>query len=512
MEQGERAELTDLLGIGDPRAIDPAVAWRPRSPRDRLRVPVGLGDSGRPIELDIKPAALDGMGPHGMVVGEGKTGLLRTLLYGFALTHAPDDLNFLLVDSGDGRSFRDLDQLPHTSAVVTDLKPELVDRLCDTLAGELTRRQALLHAAGPYTSRDTYTDARIEGAPLDPMPSLLVVIDGFSELLGSSPDFAALLVQIGRVGRGLGVHLLLAADRLEDGRLRGLDGYLAYRFGLRTNTAAESRAVIGVPDAHEQPDHPGIAYLKAGTDTLERFRAAEVSPEAARTIGERLRGKGTPAYRIWPPPLDEPPNLDTLLPPERTTGGLRIPVAVVDKPFEHRQDALWLDLSGDRGNVAIVGRARSGKTTLLRSLIEALTTTHTPNQVRFALPSAVTELTASLEQRMHHRSPFPPDVFLVIDGWSAGALPTEHEPAVAALAAHGGGCGIHVIATAERWDEFPAAVKKLFQTRLELRLDDPAGSDVHPRLAANVPGDRPGRGLTADKLHFLGALPADPRQ
>ncbi|TKS94577.1 hypothetical protein, partial [Streptomyces galbus] len=74
--------------------------------------------------------------------------------------------------------------------------------------------------------------------------------DEFSELLTAKPDFIETFVQIGRIGRSLGVHLLLASQRLEEGRLRGLETHLSYRIGLRTFSAAESRAALGVPDAY----------------------------------------------------------------------------------------------------------------------------------------------------------------------------------------------------------------------------------------------------------------------
>ncbi len=96
-----------------------------------------------------------------------------------------------------------------------------------------------------------------------PLPSLLIVCDEFSELLTAKPDFIDMFVQIGRVGRSLGVHLLLASQRLEEGRLRGLDTHLSYRIGLRTFSAKESRVVLGVPDAFELPRAPGHGYLQA---------------------------------------------------------------------------------------------------------------------------------------------------------------------------------------------------------------------------------------------------------
>ena len=107
-----------------------------------------------------------------------------------------------------------------------------------------------------------------EPAPAPPEPAwrrfrrLLVVVDEFSELLAAQPDLIDLFVAIGRLGRSLGVHLLLASQRLEEGRLRGLDSHLSYRIGLRTFSAQESRTVLGVPDAYELPTEPGNGYLK----------------------------------------------------------------------------------------------------------------------------------------------------------------------------------------------------------------------------------------------------------
>ena len=110
-----------------------------------------------------------------------------------------------------------------------------------------------------------------------PMPSLFIVVDEFSEMLTAKPEFIDLFVAIGRLGRSLGLHLLLASQRLEEGRLRGLESHLSYRVGLRTFSAAESRTVLGVPDAYELPAVPGLGYLKPDQSTLLRFKAAYVS-------------------------------------------------------------------------------------------------------------------------------------------------------------------------------------------------------------------------------------------
>jgi S-DNA-T family DNA segregation ATPase FtsK/SpoIIIE len=365
-------EFTDLLNLGDAASVDTKRTWRTRSLAERLRVPIGLGEDGRPVMLDLKEAAQEGMGPHGLCVGatgSGKSELLRTLVLGLAVTHSSETLNFVLADFKGGATFAGMAQMPHVAAVITNLADDLtlVDRMGDSIRGELNRRQELLRDAGNYANIHDYEKARAAGAPLQPIPSLVLVIDEFSELLTAKPDFIEMFVQIGRIGRSLGVHLLLASQRLEEGRLRGLETYLSYRIGLRTFSAAESRAALGVPDAYELPNVPGSGFLKYGTNEMVRFKAAYVSgtyrsgsPQASFGAGQlpvdrrpvlftaaevpvqytavpqqrtespdiddaladtvldvivrRLEAQGPAAHQVWLPPLDSPPSLDGLLP------------------------------------------------------------------------------------------------------------------------------------------------------------------------------------------------------
>ncbi|MFI9243330.1 type VII secretion protein EccCa [Streptomyces sp. NPDC053086] len=366
-------EFTDLLGLGDAASVDTKRTWRPRALAERLRVPIGLGEDGRPVMLDLKEAAQEGMGPHGLCVGatgSGKSELLRTLVLGLAVTHSSETLNFVLADFKGGATFAGMAQMPHVAAVITNLADDLtlVDRMGDSIRGELNRRQEMLRDAGNYANIHDYEKARAAGAPLQPIPSLVLVIDEFSELLTAKPDFIEMFVQIGRIGRSLGVHLLLASQRLEEGRLRGLETYLSYRIGLRTFSAAESRAALGVPDAYELPNVPGSGFLKFGTDEMVRFKAAYVSgvyragpqraalpggqlpvdrrpvlftaaevpvqysaipqqrtrsePEVDEALADtvldvivrRLEAQGPAAHQVWLPPLESPPSLDALLP------------------------------------------------------------------------------------------------------------------------------------------------------------------------------------------------------
>ncbi|MGB6180539.1 MAG: type VII secretion protein EccCa [Rhodococcus sp. (in: high G+C Gram-positive bacteria)] len=274
--------LDRLLGIADVGTYDVEAMWTPRSLDDFLNVPFAVGPDGSPIRLNLKESAQEGMGPHGLCVGatgSGKSEVLRTMVLSQAICHSPDRLALVLVDYKGGAAFAGLDQLPHTAAMVDNLSDGtgLVDRLHDALLGEMRRRQRVLQEAGSLPNVTEYNRRRDAGQALDPLPDLLVVIDEFGEILTAKPDFIDLFVQIGRIGRSIGVHLLLATQRLEEGRLRGLESHLSYRIGLRTFSAQESRAAIGEKDAHELPPIPGSGILKVDPDIFDRFKAAYVS-------------------------------------------------------------------------------------------------------------------------------------------------------------------------------------------------------------------------------------------
>ncbi|WP_416876306.1 type VII secretion protein EccCa [Kitasatospora sp. SC0581] len=618
-------DFTDMMSSGDPGSFDVARSWRPRAQHERMRVPIGVGANGEHVYLDIKEAALEGMGPHGLCVGatgSGKSELLRTLVLALAMTHSSEILNFVLADFKGGATFSGMADMPHTSAVITNLEGELtlVDRMRDAIEGELHRRQELLRSAGNYANIHEYERARAAGAALDPLPSLVLIIDEFSELLSAKPDFIEMFIQIGRIGRSLGVHLLLASQRLEEGKLRGLDTYLSYRIGLRTFSAAESRAAIGVPDAYHLPPVPGVGYLKFGEDVMDRFKAAYVSgpyraPGQQRSTGgrrvdtrpveftaafvdlpdpvevelvpqapeqddalvdtvldvfvQRMAGQGPAAHQVWLPPLEEAPSMDHLLPPLQVVpergltapgypaGRLRAPIGIVDRPREQKTDILEVDYAGAAGHGLIVGGPRSGKSTVVRTMVASFGLTHTPLEVQFylldfgagsfqslgGLPHVggvagrldvdkvrrmVSEVHGVLNRREElfraagidtiatyrarraaGRLPDEAfgDVFLVIDGWNTFKQEFEGlEPVIGDIAQRGLGYGVHLVITAARYAEVRPALKDLLQNRTELKLGDAMESEVDRRVAQNVPS-LAGRGITPERLHFLSGLP-----
>ncbi|MER6161035.1 type VII secretion protein EccCa [Streptomyces sp. NPDC001868] len=438
-------DFPGLLGIDDPAVLNLTDLWAPRREREFLRVPIGLTDRHEPVLLDLKESSELGMGPHGLCVGatgSGKSELLRTLVLALAATHSPEDLALVLVDYKGGATFAPFTELPHVAGVITNLENQagLVERVHSSLAGEVKRRQQVLKDAGNVADIGHYAALRATRRPdLEPLPHLFVVIDEFGELLTAKPDFIDLFLSIGRIGRSIGVHLLLSSQRIEGGKLKGLDTYLSYRLGLRTFSADESRTVLDTTDAFHLPPLPGFGYLKVDTSTYERFKAGYVSgayrgpalvsqeddtplawayptyntldsgsaaseavdepkatkretgPTVMSVMVDQLASAARPVRRIWLPPLPDAITLDAAAGPVQVDerglrlaageGPLRVPLGVLDDPAKQWQGHWVLDLTVAGGHAAVIGGPQSGKTTLLRTLALSLATTHTPAEV-----------------------------------------------------------------------------------------------------------------------------------
>lgn len=381
--------LLDLLG----RRPLPASApdWPPLSPTDLLTATFGVQADGRPFRLDLKEGAVDGDGPHGLLVGatgSGKSELLRSMVTSLALTHNPEWLQMAFVDFKGGSAFELLAGLPHCVGLITNILDDLslIERMRSALTGELLARQRQLATAGDDLQgiRD-YWKLRASNPSLPPMPYLLVVIDEFAELLDADPDFLELLLKVGRQGRSLGVHLVLSSQRLEAGRIRGLESYLSYRIALRTFNADESSAAIGSKAAAELPPMAGHGYFKAA-DAFQRFKSSQVSAdgEGTRSVSDLARVvswfSGYPQSEpLWLRPLPNSANEELLtLDDERlgtSTGsgskvhpaaaGLPVVVGLLDEPERRRQFPAAFDLARADGHLAIIGAPQTGKSSAM---------------------------------------------------------------------------------------------------------------------------------------------------
>lgn len=240
-----RADFQDFLALqgipGGLDGFDQQVAWRPRA--EQYVVAIGSDEHGQPVRVDIKGAAfVGGVGPSGAVIAPDNTRAqgLRSLLLGQMVTHSPDAFQVLCVDFHGTGVFAGLDRAPHVLATFSGLAGT------DRVQGEVARRQEVLHRA---RVKDIWDYRRVSAEPL---PELVVCIDGVSDLLAAQPEFLDAIFLVARGGRSLGMHLLLSDNR----PIENLGPYLSYRIEQRDEgwwlwTSAAERRFAMSPDLAE---------------------------------------------------------------------------------------------------------------------------------------------------------------------------------------------------------------------------------------------------------------------
>jgi len=392
-----------------PTAAEPAAHRR----AGRLQAIVGVSGPDAMV-LDLRAH-----GPHALVggtTGSGKSEFLQAWILGLAVEHAPDRVAFLLVDYKGGAAFADCVGLPHCVGLVTDLTPMLVRRVLTSLRAELRWREELLNRR----SAKDLIELERRADPETP-PALVIVIDEFAALAKDVPEFVDGVVDLAQRGRSLGIHLVMATQRPAGVIRDDLRANTSLRIGLRMADEADSRDVLGVPDAaHLDPAVPGRALVATGPGRSCVFQAAHssgrTSPEAqnasatvarlgfgseaewtppARDVGSSLvaptdqrrlvttisRAAATlgmpPPRRPW---IDELPAVVDLA--ELLTGDdALIPLGVGDEPARQRRVPVHFRPDVE-GHIAFYGAGGSGTTTALRSLAAATALTPRGGPVR----------------------------------------------------------------------------------------------------------------------------------
>jgi S-DNA-T family DNA segregation ATPase FtsK/SpoIIIE len=398
--------FTDLAGL--PSADEVRESWR-LCP-ERTEVAIGRDSDGASV-LDI---ARDG--PHAIVAGTsgaGKSELLQTWIAALALANTPEQLSIVFMDYKGGSAFKDLVPLPHVVGSVTNLDERLAARALASLGAELRRRQEQLAFASAGDRPDYLKRASLDPS-LPPFPRLLIVVDELAEMKEHLSSLVDGLVGVARIGRSLGVHLVLATQKpggVVDSQIRA---NADLRICLRTRDAGESMDVIEVGGAADIPkDRPGRALIVRGGAPARLVQTARITtprtaedhvvrravpvrwndlaapPPAtaedeglrtdlnvlAETICEAAAEEGLVApYRPWTDPL---PPVVTLSALGFEPGAL--PLGLRDRPSLQRQEPLWLPLG--TGHLAIVGSGRTGRTCALRAIAAGLAGAGSPDKV-----------------------------------------------------------------------------------------------------------------------------------
>jgi type VII secretion protein EccCb len=249
------------------RSMDPKTA-------DWLYTAVGLLSGNEPRVLTFSAKA-DGV--HGIIAGStgsGKSELLMTLIIGMALNFNPSVLNFVLVDYKGGSAFEPFKRLPHAVDIVSNLDQSATARVFASIIAELDRRQRL----NTYTNSKDIVHYRRKGLNLDPerppYPHLFIIIDEFAEMISGNAEYKAQLESITRLGRALGVTLILAAQR-PVGVTDQMRANIKFRICLRVETPDDSREVLRRADAaFLPPGIPGRGYLQIGNENIELIQTA----------------------------------------------------------------------------------------------------------------------------------------------------------------------------------------------------------------------------------------------
>ncbi|MDF2628853.1 MAG: hypothetical protein K0R39_2684 [Symbiobacteriaceae bacterium] len=421
-----RVSLWETLAVGQVEELNVAVRWRSSEPYRSLAAPVGARAGGERLLLDLHERA---HGPHGLIAGatgSGKSELLQTLIASLAASYHPHEVAFVMVDYKGGGMANAFAGLPHLAGTITNLEGGLARRALSALKAELKRRQRLLGDAG-VTHIDDHIRLRRQGRALAPLPHLILVVDEFAELKAEQPDFMRELISAVRVGRSLGVHLILATQKPAGVVDEQIWSNSRFRLCLRVERPEDSQEVLRSPDAAGITG-AGRAYFQVGNnERFELFQAgwggaprrnqasdpyavaevgldgsrfrlaqADVVAEAAGPTETQLealvahlqavaaREGIDPVPGPWLPPLPAAISVSDLVRDGDGGGWLEPVVGLVDDPESQSQTPLRVNLGKD-GHLAVFGAPGNGKTTLLQTLALALGTVHTPAEVNIYL-------------------------------------------------------------------------------------------------------------------------------
>lgn len=269
-------EMLNLSTLDELRNFSRENWQRSKNPgqADWLQTAIGLLSGNEPRVLTFSAKA-DGV--HGIIAGStgsGKSELLMTLIIGLALNYSPDVLNFVLVDYKGGSAFDPFKKLPHAVDIVTNLDESATARVFASIIAELDRRQKL----NTYSASKDIVHYRQRGLNLkedsQPYPHLFIIIDEFAEMISGNAEYKAQLESITRLGRALGVTLILAAQR-PVGVTDQMRANIKFRICLRVETPDDSREVLRRSDAaFLPPGIPGRGYLQIGNENIELIQTA----------------------------------------------------------------------------------------------------------------------------------------------------------------------------------------------------------------------------------------------
>ncbi len=429
-------ELTylEMFEAGKPEHLDVLSHWEENDPVKSLAAPIGVDADGYTIKLDIHEKA---HGPHGLIAGmtgSGKSEFIISYIASMATNYSPEEVAFVLIDFKGGGMADVFKNLPHLAGSITNLDGNELQRSFIAIESELEKRQALFKEISEKKKISNidiykYQKLRREDRSLKALPHLIIISDEFAELKQQHSDFMEQLIRIARIGRSLGVHLILATQKPDGVVDDQIKSNIKFKVCLKVQDRSDSQSVIGRPDA-TMITNAGRFYMQVGYNELFEYGQSPWSgapyfpaDQYRKTSGKRidvLNEQGRTIYHIKPSLPPRPENV-----PEKQIDALvdYLKALADDKGCEANK--LWLEpMKGpkterkrehkdafeaepfvlnpvvgmyddlrnqkhctmtvpltDGGNVIVYGASGSGKLSFLNQLLVSLIERHTHDEL-----------------------------------------------------------------------------------------------------------------------------------
>lgn len=266
----------EMFNAGSVEQLNSLAKWQQNNPVVSLAVPVGIGNGGNLFKLDLHEKE---QGPHGLIAGmtgSGKSEFIITYILSLAINFHPNEVQFVLIDYKGGGLVGAFEnkvtgiRLPHLAGTITNLDTAEINRALASIESELKRRQALFNEAREKLNEGTidiykYQKYYREGLLDIPLSHLFIISDEFAELKSQQPEFMDQLISTARIGRSLGVHLILATQKPSGVVNDQIWSNSKFKVCLKVQDASDSNEVIKRPDAAMLKDI-GRFYLQVGYD------------------------------------------------------------------------------------------------------------------------------------------------------------------------------------------------------------------------------------------------------
>lgn len=427
----------EMFNVGRIEQLNVLERWNKNDSTLSLRAPVGIDKYGMLIYLDIHEKF---HGPHGLIAGStgsGKSEFIITYILSLAINYHPDDVSFILIDyKGGGLTGafqKRKSKLPHLVGTITNIDTVELQRSLLSIQSELKRRQVIFNQARELTDEGTidiykYQTLYHKGIVKEPIPHLLIICDEFAELKQQQPEFMDELMSVSRIGRSLGVHLILATQKpagIVNDQIRSNS---KFAICLKVQDRSDSMDVIRRPDA-AMLQRAGLFYMQVGyneyftlgqsgwtgasyipQDRVEKLIDSSVefisntgmvvykidednTQNVAVKQGEQLTNivkylsalaekEGITETSLWKESIPKEIFLDDIKSEyyvQKEEHVIEPIIGLFDDPEHQNQGIIPLDISN---NVAIYGNAESGKETLLSTIIYDLITNYQADEVQ----------------------------------------------------------------------------------------------------------------------------------